>query len=179
MATPVARRYSQALLAALKTHEDLERAERDLETLVRILHQLPSLGRVLAHPGVKPERKAALLDTTLSGLDCLPETRRLIAMLVEARLLPSLPEIAAHFRKLKDAKTAMVSVEVTTPQPVAEGERGSWETALASIAGSRVRIDYKTDTSLIGGAVARVGSVLYDGSVRGSLERIRQSLIGE
>jgi F-type H+-transporting ATPase subunit delta len=137
------------------------------------------MGRVLAHPGVKAERKKALVDSALAGLDCLPETRRLVHMLVEARAVPEIAAIAAAFKALKDRKMGMTSIEVTTSTAVPENERAAWEAALTKTAGTRVRVDYRTDTSLIGGAVARVGSVMYDGSVRGSLERIRQSLLGE
>jgi len=175
----IARRYAQALFEALKSDQALERAERDLGAVGRVLSSVQGLGRVLAHPGVSAERKKALLEGTLAGLDCLPETRRVVWMLVEARELGLLHEIATAFRSLKDRKMGMIAVEVTTAAAIPESDRAAWESALARTAGSRVRVDFRTDTSLIGGAVARVGSVMYDGSVRGSLERIRQSLLGE
>jgi F-type H+-transporting ATPase subunit delta len=175
---PVARRYAQALLAALRSDDALERAERDLLAVSRLLSSVPSFGRILAHPGVKPERKKALLDVAFSGTDPLPQTRRLIWLLVEAREIRALPEIASRFRKLKDLRMGVTSVEVTTPVPVSAGDRAAWEAALAKRAGTGVRVEYRTDPSLIGGATATVGSVLFDGSVRGSLERIRQTLLG-
>jgi F-type H+-transporting ATPase subunit delta len=179
VALRIARRYAQALFEALKSDQALERAERDLEAFGRVTSSLPSLESVLAHPGVSAERKKALLDAAFGGLDFLPETRRMIGMLAEAGALGALPAIAVAFRALKDRKLRMVAVEVTTAAAIPDDERATWESALAKTAGSRVRIDFKTDPSLIGGAVARVGSVMYDGSVRGSLERIRQSLLGE
>ena len=179
MAIPVARRYAQALLAALKSDEALERAERDLIAVGRLLSSLPAFGRILVHPGVKPERKKALLDGALSAIGCLPETGRVIWMLVESRALWALPEITTRFTRLKDLKMEMTSVEVTTPTPVSDGDRAAWEAALSKSAGTGVRVEYRTDPSLIGGAMATVGSVMFDGSVRGSLERIRQTLLGD
>lgn len=179
MALRIARRYAQALIEALKSDDAMERAEGDLAAVCDVLRRLPSLGRVLAHPGVKSERKKALLDGALAGLECLPETRRMVWMLVEGRALSVLPEIAAAYRMVKDRKMGMTSIELTTPAAILDNDRAAWAAALAMTAGTRVRVDFRTDSSLIGGAVARVGSVMYDGSVRGSLERIRQSLLGE
>jgi F-type H+-transporting ATPase subunit delta len=90
-----------------------------------------------------------------------------------------LPQVASWFVRLKDRKTGATAAEVTTVAPVPERERPSWSAALGRMAGTPVRVEFRTDPTLIGGAVARVGSVLYDGSVRGSLEKIRQSLLGE
>jgi len=179
LAIPVARRYAQALLAALKSDDALVRAERDLLAVGRLLSTLPSFGRILLHPGVNPDRKKALLDGALSAIESLPESRRVIWMLVEARALWALPEITARFRKLKDLKMGMTSVEVTTPIPVSDSDRASWETSLSKSAGTGVRVEYRTDPTLLGGATATVGSVMFDGSVRGSLERIRQTLLGD
>ncbi|MBI3449047.1 MAG: ATP synthase F1 subunit delta [Acidobacteria bacterium] len=179
MPSHVARRYAQALLEALKTPEALEHAERDLAAMGVLFVKLPALARVLGNPGVGVDRKKGLLDGALSGLDCLTESRRVAWLLVEARAIGELPEVVAGFKQLKDRKLGMTPASVTTPSPIPEADRGPWEQALARAAGTRVRIDFRTDTSLIGGAVATVGSVSYDGSVRGSLERIRQTLHGE
>jgi len=179
LAATVARCYAQALLEAMKSPEQMEVAEADLTEVRRLLVRLPALIRVLSHPGVDAQKRKALLDQALESLQCLPETRRLLAMLQERRRLGDVAEILEAYRKAKNRKLGLTAVEVTTSTQIAEGEKAAWEAALAKIAGTSVRVEYRTDESLIGGAVARVGSVLYDGSVRGSLERIRQSLLGE
>jgi len=179
LSSHVARRYAQAFLDALKTPEALEHAERDLDAIGGLFSRLPALPRVLGNPGVTTDRKKGLLESALSGLDAMAESRRVTWLLVEARATGELPEMIAAFKQLKDRKLGMTPASVTTASEIAEADRGAWEQALARAAGTRVRIDFRTDTSLIGGAVATVGSVSYDGSVRGSLERMRQTLLGE
>jgi F-type H+-transporting ATPase subunit delta len=174
-----ARRFAQALVDALKSDEDLALVDRDLDRLRTALLALPALGRLLAHPGLPADRKKPLIIQALGGAEGQPATNALLAILAEQRRLPLLPEIASWFRRLKDRRMGLTPVEVTTAGPLREGDQTAWSSAMAAAAGTRVRIDFKTDPSLIGGAVAKVGSVLYDGSARGSLERIRESLLGE
>lgn len=174
-----ARRYAQALLATLKTDEDLDAAASDLAAVRALLAGLPAMERLLAGPGVPASRKRALLEEALGRLGAGPAAAALLAILVEDRRLRLLPEVAAWFERLKDRRQGVTPVEITTPAPVREAERPRWAAALGAAAGGRVRIEFRTDPALIGGAVARVGSVLYDGSVRGSLDRIRRSLLGE
>ena len=174
-----ARRYARALVDALKSEQDLDLVGQDLDGLRTALLKLPALGRLLAHPGVPAARKKPLLIQALGGAEGQPATHALLAILTEQRRLVMLPEIAVWFRRLKDSRMGLTPVEVITAGPLRDGDQAAWSSAMAAAAGTRVRIDFKTDPSLIGGAVAKVGSVLYDGSVRGSLERIRESLLGE
>jgi len=175
----IARRYAQALLEALKTPEEIERAQNDLAGLRKVLSGVSTMARLLSHPGIEQRKKKALLDSVFVGLDCLPAVRRLTSILVDKRRLVNLPAIEEAYRRLKDRRLGMTSVEVTMTIAATEDQKAAWDTSLKKLTGGPVRIDYRTDTSLIGGAMARIGSVVYDGSVRGSLERIRQSLLGE
>ncbi len=179
MAASTARRYAQAIYGVLDRPEAVERVERDLGAFRKILTELPSLGRTLLHPGVPAARRRELLDQVLGRLDAHPASRGAIALLVEERELRRLGPILEALSRLREEKLNVASAEVTTARPIGNGDRPAWEAALARVAGKPVRIRFSTDASLIGGAMARIGSVMYDGSVRGSLQRIRQSLLGE
>jgi F-type H+-transporting ATPase subunit delta len=179
LAVSVARRYAQAVHNLLESPEDIDRVEKDLESIRSLMAALPSLGRIVSHPGVPVERRKAILDQALTGLDCHPAARGAVALLSLQRDLKHLPALVHHFRRLREERLGVASAQVTTALPLANGERPAWEDALSKVAGKPVRIEFHTDSSLIGGAVARIGSVLYDGSVRGSIQRIRQSLLGE
>jgi len=159
--------------------EEMERVGKDLEAVRAILAKVPSLHRILGHPGIPLERRKALLDETLGRLDAHPAARGAVLLLLEQRALASLGPVVAAYGRIKERRLGIASAVVTTAVPVPEEEKPAWQGALARVTRTRVQIDFKTDPSLIGGAVAQVGSVLYDGSVRGSLERIRQSLRGE
>lgn len=179
MAGNVARRYAQAIFNVLDPPETVERVERDLQAFHTILSGVPALGRVLVHPGVSVQRRKELLDTVTARIGCHPVSSGAIGLMVAQRQLGHLPAIIEALSRIREEKLNVATARVTTALPLDGGDRGAWEAALAKAAGKPVRIEFDTDSTLIGGAVARIGSVLYDGSVRGSLHRIRQSLLGE
>jgi len=177
--TTNARLYAQALLDILESEEDLERVASELERVRGVLLRVPALGRVLSNPRVPDDRKRGFLEQALGGLESHPATRGIIAYLAQDRRLLLLPEVAATFVRLKDRRLGTTAAEVVTAAPVEESDKEAWRSALGRVAGTRVRVGFRTDPSLIAGAVAKVGSVQYDGSVRGSLQRIRRSLLGD
>ena len=179
MASTVARRFAQGLLNILDSDEAVERVEKDLDAVQQILASLPGLGRILTNPAVDPARRKQLLGELMGRIEAHPASAGAIALLAEQRELRALPDLIATYRRLKDARLGVTSVGVISAKEIPEVDRPGWERALSKLVGTPVRIDYETDPALIGGAVAKVGSVLYDGSVRGSLHKIRQSLLGE
>ena len=179
MAGNRARRYAQAIFSVAGNPEDIERVEHELGAFRKILAELPSLGRVVVHPGVPADKRKAVLDQVLDLMDCHVVSRGAIGLLVVERELRDLSSVIDTLGKLREDKLTIATAQVPTAYPLDNGDRPAWEAALAKAAGKRVRIEYSTDSSLIGGAVARIGSVLYDGSVSGSLLRIRQSLLGD
>lgn len=178
-AASVARRYARALVKILDGAEELDRVERDLSAFQHLLSALPSLRRILVNPGVPSERRRALMDEAMGGLEAHPAARGAVALLAEQRALSLLPDVLAAYRRLRDARLGVTSVHVLSAVPIAGAERPAWEAALAKVAGTPVRVEFLTDGTLVGGAVARIGSVLYDGSVSGALKRIHRSLLGD
>jgi len=174
-----ARKFAQALLKILDDAESMNRVEIDLENTQKILTALPSLGRILNNPGIDAARKGQLINDLMGKLEAQPFAVAAITLLSEQRAVSMLPQVLSVYRRLRDVRLGVTSVSVVSASAIDESQHAVWETALTKVAGTPVRIDYETDPSLIGGAVARVGSVLYDGSVRNSLQRIRQSLLGE
>ena len=179
MGARTGRRYAQAVFNILDRPEAIEQVEKDLTAFHKLVAGIPALGRVIVHPGVSAERRRGILDQALDTLGCHPASRGLISLLAAERDLRQLPAVIEAVGRLREEKLNVATALVTTAMPLAIGDRPAWESALGRAAGKPVRIEFKTDPSLIGGAVARIGSVLYDGSVRGSLQRIRQSLIGD
>lgn len=179
MSASTARRYAHAIFGVLSRPEDIERVERDLGSFRHLLAQVPALGRTLLHPGVPEDRRRSILDGIMGHLDAHPASRGAILLLIEDRKLRLLGPVLEALTKLREEKLNVASAKVTTATPLRNGDRPAWEAALTRVAGKPVRITFSTDPELIGGAIARIGSVLYDGSVRGSLQKIRLSLLGE
>jgi len=115
----------------------------------------------------------------MGKIESHPAAAAAISLLAEQRCLSQLPDLVTTYQRLKDARLGVTSVRVISAKEIAGGDKPAWETALSKLAGTPVRVDYETDPALLGGAVAKVGSVLYDGSVRSSLQQIRHSLLGD
>ncbi|MBC7925781.1 MAG: ATP synthase F1 subunit delta, partial [Bryobacteraceae bacterium] len=106
-----------------------------------------------------------------------PLVRNFLFLLVDRRRTDLLNEIAPAFEAAVDERLGLVRAEVKSATPLSEPQQAELEGALSLVAGRRVRCDYQVDPALIGGVVARIGSTVYDGSVRSQLEAMRQTLV--
>ena len=154
MASSLARKYAQAVLKILDDAGSMNRVELDLENTQKILTGLPSLARILANPGVDAARKSQLIDELMGKLDAHPVAVGAIALLSEQRMIAILPEVISVYRRLRDERLGVTSVTVISARAIDSADHGAWESTLSKVAGTPVRIDYGTDPSLIGGAVA-------------------------
>ena len=93
-------------------------------------------------------------------------------------LLADLAEINRQFAQELDRRTGVVTAEVTTARPVPEAEREALRARLGQLTGRSVRLQFAMDEDLIGGVVTRIGSTVYDGSVRTQLEQLKQRIAG-
>ncbi len=177
--TEISQNYATALIDSLATPADIERVTRDLETFGALMGKIASLPRVLAYPGFSQEKRLAILDEVLAKTDPHPVTRRFLRLVIEKDRLDHLGEILREFAKLSDARRNITPAEVVTAAPLDEAARAALEKKLAALAGGAVRVTWRTDAALVGGVVTRVGSKVYDGSVRKQLDRIRDVLLQE
>ena len=178
-ASDIGHNYAVAFIDSLRTPEDVGRGGQDLDTFIALLDELPALARVLEHPGMPMERRQAILDEALARMDAHPVSKRLFHLVVEKGRVPNMKQIAASFAELRDARLNITSAEVITAVPVDGAGRAEWETSLARLTGKKVSVSYRTDSGLLGGAMTKVGSVVYDGSVRKQLEIMRGLLLRE
>jgi F-type H+-transporting ATPase subunit delta len=171
--------YATALIDSLESPDDLRRVASDLAVFRALLNELPALTRVLDHPGWAPERRQQILGETLSKLNPHPVTRKFLGVVVENGRVREFAEIEHAYRQLRDSRENVTEAEVTTAVPLDDSAKTEWEETLSRLTRKKLRVRYRTDSSLLGGALTRVGSVVYDGSVRKQLERIRGVLLDE
>jgi len=179
MATVVANRYARAL-ADLVIEEaggaDPQRMMDDLRAFEIALHEAPELSSILANPAVPPPRKRAVVSRLAEMNDCSPLIRNLLYVLIDRRRVPALPEIREAFEGLLDEQMGVIRAKVTSAAELSGEERQALADKLSTVAGKQVRCDYAVDPDLLGGAVARLASTVYDGSVLGRLEAIGNKL---
>jgi len=102
--------------------------------------------------------------------------RNLIAVLIDHRRLPFLPRIIDQLEKELDARLGFAEAQISSARQLGDAEKRALEVQIGKTTGKKVRATYGLDPSLLGGAVVRVGSTIYDGSVKGQLERIKEAI---
>jgi len=174
-----ANRYARALFdVALAEKADLERIDQELTGVLALLEREPLLNKVLLNPAVPVPRKRAAMVELTARAKTTPIVAKLLALLAERDRLILLPELMASYRERLNDYRHVVRAEVTTAAPLAADKAEAIERRLALVTGRRVLVQTKVDPSIIGGIVARVGSIVYDASVTHQLERMKARLGG-
>ena len=176
-ARTVARRYASALFDVTDKSGVVDRADRDLQALLGLLADHSELARVFESPAIPASRKRAIVEALFPLIGPAGEVQRLVLMLADRDRLMLLPEIAAGFTERLNQMRRVVSAEVVTASPLPEAQRTALATALGRAADSQVTLTEKVDPAIIGGIVARVGSVVFDASVTRQIERLKQRLL--
>jgi F-type H+-transporting ATPase subunit delta len=171
-------RYARALFdVATKEHADLDRIDRELSELAGLMGPQTAFGKVLLNPAVPAPRKRAAVLALTSQADVFPMVGKLLVMLAERDRLVLLPDLLLAYRERVMASRNVVRAEVVTAAALAPERADQIQKSLADVTGRTVTIETRVDPGLIGGVVARVGSVVYDASVTRQLQRMRQRLV--
>ncbi len=171
-----AARYARALLDVSRKEGDPQAVDRDLEAFVSLVHGTPALERALVNPAVPVQRKSALLAELLARIEIDPVLGKLLALLAGRDRLVLLPELHAEYRRRLMDFMNVVQAEVASAVPLPAGAAQAIERAIAERTGRTVSMTARVDANLIGGVVTRIGSVVYDGSVKRQLEKMKDAL---
>jgi F-type H+-transporting ATPase subunit delta len=106
-----------------------------------------------------------------------PQVRNFLAVIMDHQRLTELSEILAEYHAVADEQTNMAEAEITSARPLNDQDRAELEAQVSKLAGGRVRATYHQDATLLGGAVVRIGSKVYDGSIRAQLQQLKQKLV--
>src|SRR3954452_8835374 len=168
-----ARAFADVVFSA---HLDAARAVGGLRQIATLLEQSADLRRVWENPAVPADQKRKLLDAIVQRDGIERPVRNLIAVLIDHRRLRFLPRIVEQLEKELDARLGFTQAQISSMRELAEGEKRTLEAQIEKTSGKKVRASYGLDPSLLGGAVVRIGSTIYDGSVKGQLERIKEAI---
>ncbi|HET6217859.1 MAG TPA: ATP synthase F1 subunit delta [Acidobacteriaceae bacterium] len=134
------------------------------------------LREVLLNPSIPAAKRVSILDTVNGRIGCGPKVRNFLAVLISHERLAALSEIIEECRLEMNRRMSISDAEVVTARPLQDQERATLEGEVAELAGTRINATFRQDKSLIGGVIVRIGSTIYDGSVRGRLDRLRERL---
>ena len=137
----------------------------------------PELREFFENPAVPVLQKVEILDKLNQKLKLQKELRNLIAVLISNGRIGQVSEVAQAYRRLLQEQLGIRPAEIVTARELDTNERVALITEIAKLAGSRIEASFTLDESILGGTVVRIGSTVYDGSVRGRLERLKEALI--
>lgn len=182
MASAVANRYARALVdLVLAPGSPLkpEQAVAQLRAVEQLVAESWELRNALLTPAIQTSRKRAVMGKLLERIQAAPLIRNFTFVVIDHRRIAIIGEIREAFELLVDERLGFVRAEVTSPAALDDSRRGNLESELSRMTGKRMRLRFAVDAELLGGAVARIGSRVYDGSVRGQLLRMRRELTGQ
>jgi len=169
--------YARAFADVIfSSHLDAPRAAAGLTRIATLFTESHDLRRVWENPAVPVEQKRHLLDAIVQREEIDRPVRNLVAVLIDHRRLPFLPRIVEQLKKELDTRLGLAEAQISSARALGDDEKRELESQIEKATGKKVRASYGLDPSLLGGAVVRVGSTIYDGSVKGQLEKIKEAI---
>jgi F-type H+-transporting ATPase subunit delta len=169
--------YARAFVdVVLSAKLDANRAIAELHTLAGLLADSADLRRVWENPAIPAEQKRRLLDAIVQRDEISRPVRNLVAVLIDHRRVPFLKPIVQQVEREINQRLGFAEAQITSVRELGDGEKRTLEAQIEKVTGRKVRAQYGQDASLLGGALVRVGSTVYDGSVKGQLEKIREAI---
>jgi F-type H+-transporting ATPase subunit delta len=177
----VATRYAKALADVTTSAAGLkpDAALSQLRAFETTLNESRELQNALTTPAVPASRKRAVVGRLAEILKLSTIARNFLFVLIDHRRIALLGEILHSFELIVDERLGFARAEVSSPRELTESQRGAISSQLERLTGKRIRMRFAVDPALIGGVVARIGSTVYDGSVRGQLQTLGRRLSTE
>lgn len=174
----IARRYSTALADAVLSGGDAATVKSELSEWGKLFSENADLQSVFGNPSIAHENKVKVLDGLIAKAKPTKTTANFLKVLLQNGRLAEIGEINDRFASVLDERSGLVSAEIISARELPGTERGEFEKNLEKLTGKRVSVKYSVDQNLIGGVVTRIGSTVYDGSVKTKLENLKEQLIG-
>jgi F-type H+-transporting ATPase subunit delta len=177
MLSAISTRYAKALVDVVTepgSSIDPQQALEQLKQVGAMISTSDDLRNALLSPAVAPSRKRAVI-AKLVQVDV--KIRNFLYVVIDHRRVHEIPSIVESFEVLLDEHLGFVRADVSSATPLNDAQKAALEAQLTRVAGKKAKLKFQTDPGLVAGVVARVGSTVYDGSVRGQLERLRATLL--
>ncbi len=178
MALAIANRYARALADVLGPQGDYRRTLRELDDFAATYGGSADLRILCESPAVPLADKTKVLRAILDRMAAAPVTANFLRVLVANYRMNLIDQVRQAFRKLAYQRLGMTEIRIGSASPLSETEQQALRARFVELTGQQVELEFQVNPELVGGIRAQIESTVYDGSVRGSLERIRQQLTG-
>ena len=173
-----ANRYAKALFdVALEEKNDLAQIDRDLQAVVEMMSASPELARASGFSSTTDAQRKGLMEAVSKAMTLSAPVTKTLVLLAKTGKLNLVPDLALAYRERLLAHQNIVRADVTSAAPLSPEKTKALEESLSKVTGKKVEITASVDPELLGGVVARIGSTVYDGSVKTQLTQMRQELV--
>lgn len=174
----VARRYASALADVVIEKNEVAEVREELIAWEKMILGSPALLEAISNPTIGYEQKSRVLNDLIARTKVRPTTGNFLRILLKNQRLTELTHVNEKLSQILDERSGAISAQITSARPLPESVKAALEETLGRVTNKRVRLDFQTNESLLGGIVTRIGSTIYDGSVRNQLNRLGEELAG-
>ncbi|MFN2492191.1 MAG: ATP synthase F1 subunit delta [Pyrinomonadaceae bacterium] len=174
----VARRYASAVADVIVERKEEADVRKELLAWEEMISGNARLLEAFSNPTVAYDQKAKVLNDLITRTKARPTTANVLRILLKNQRIAELHQVNLKLAQILDERSGMISAQVTSARPVADATKRALEKKLGEMTSKKIRLSFLTDESLLGGIVTRIGSTIYDGSVRNQLRRLGDELAG-
>ena len=172
----LARRYAKAIFEIGVATGNLDKFGIDIRALAHAMRDSHELVTALSNPAIRREDRRKVIEALLAAIGAHSITRNVVHLLLDRERMQSLPYISRELDAMIEAKAGRVHAEITSARPLDAAQLQQITAALEKLSGKKVSVDKHEDPELLGGVVAKIGDVVYDGSLRAQLNALRDEL---
>ncbi len=173
----IAKRYAKALVQLAEEKKTVDKTKDDLAAFASAVDSQPVLQRLFASPVFTPENKKAVIKELGAKLGMQPTTQRFVEHLAETGRIRYMKDVYEAFQEILAERLNRAAVRLTSASAINSADLADIKKKLETLTGKQVDIDAKVDAALIGGAKAQIGSMVYDGTIKNQLNKMRNQLM--
>jgi F-type H+-transporting ATPase subunit delta len=175
----IARRYATALADVVEKSGETETVKAELNSWEEMIKTNRDLQNVFANPAIAHLSKEKVLEILLGKTKPSKTTANFLRVLLRNNRLTDISHINEKFLAVLEERSGIISAEIISARPLSDAQKAEFQTNLAKMTGKTVNMNFEIDEQIIGGVVTRVGSTVYDSSVKTQLENLKAELIGK
>ena len=173
-----ANRYAKALFdVALEEKADLAQIDRELQAAAEMLKTSSDVLLNLSRGSVTDAQRQSLTEAISKAMSLSAPVTKMLVLLAKSRKMSLVPDLSAAYRERLLAHQNIVRADVTSAAPLSPEKTKALQESLSKVTGKKVELSVSVDPELLGGVVARIGSTVYDGSVKTQLTKMRKELV--
>lgn len=176
MIRTVAKRYAKALVELSEEKKTIDKTKSDLASFIAAVESHPDVQKLFSSPVFTPDNKKAVIKELSEKLGLQQTTQRFVEHLAETGRIRHLRDVHDAFQEILSERQNRAVAKLTTAAPINASELAGIKKKLEELTGMQVDVNAQVDASLIGGAKAQIGSVIYDGTIRNQLLKMRHQL---